>query len=164
MKGLFSEHKLRRFLQYLLYMFLVLVAQNMFFTELRPLGVCPMILPAAAVAVGMFEDSIKGALFGLLMGIFADMAYIETTIAFTVLLPLLAFGAGFFSQFFINRRFFAYMGAAAAALLITALLQMELVIASDAWSPSILTTALLQTLWSLPPAVLLYFPPAKWIK
>ena len=83
---------------------------------------------------------------------------------FTLLLPALAFFAGFVSQFFINRRFFAYMGAAFAACLITAAVQMVGTAASDGWSASMLVTVALQTLWSLPPAVLVYFPPAKWIE
>ena len=164
MKEFFSGERVRRVLKYLLFLFLTLVAQNMAFTQLRPLGVAPMILPAAVVAVGMFEGAWWGAIFALVMGIFADMAFVESTVAFTVLLPLLAFGAGFVSQFFINRRFFAYMGAALTALLITALVQAVLVGVRDVWSLSMLPTILLQTLWSLPPAVLTYFPPAKWIE
>ena len=99
-----------------------------------------------------------------MLGIFADMDYVENTVMFTLLLPALAFFAGFVSQFFINRRFFAYMGAAFAACLITAAVQMLGTAASDGWSASMLVTVALQTLWSLPPAVLVYFPPAKWIE
>lgn len=164
MKEFFSAEKLKRLLQYLLYMFLTLVAQNMLFTQIRPMGVAPMVLPAAVIAVGMFEGATWGAVFGIVMGIFADMAFIENTILFTVLFPILAFGSGFVSQFFINRRFFAYMGAALVGLLITAIVQMEMVIVSDSWSSQMITTVLLQTLWSLPPAVLAYFPPAEWIE
>lgn len=164
MKEFFSGEKLKRLLQYLLYMFLTLVAQNMLFTQIRPMGVAPMVLPAAVIAVGMFEGATWGAVFGIVMGIFADMAFIENTILFTVLFPILAFGSGFVSQFFINRRFFAYMGAALVGLLITAIVQMEMVIVSDSWSSQMITTVLLQTLWSLPPAVLAYFPPAEWIE
>ena len=164
MKEILRKIKPRRLMWYAVFLLLTLVLQNMVFPQIRPLGVCPMVLPAAVIAVGMFEGASWGAIFGLALGIFADMDYVENTVMFTLLLPALAFFAGFVSQFFINRRFFAYMGAAFAACLITAAVQMVGTAASDGWSASMLVTVALQTLWSLPPAVLVYFPPAKWIE
>lgn len=162
-KELFSHINIKRILKYALYMFLSLITQNMLFTQIRPAGVCPMVLPAVAVAVGMFEGASFGAGFSLIMGIFADMAFVENTILFTVLFPALAFAAGFVAQYFINRRFFAYMGAAFAGLALTALVQLLKTAATDSFSASMIGTAVLQTLWSLPPAVLAYYPPAEWI-
>lgn len=164
MREFFEQLYIKRILRYALYMFLCLVAQNMLFTQIRPFGVCPLILPTAVVAVGMFEGATWGWVFGLIMGIFADMAFIENTLMFTILFPLLGFFAGFVSQFFINRRFFAYLGLALAASLFTALIQMLSTFAGDAWSGELIKTAVLQTLWSMPTAVLAYFPPAKWIE
>ena len=66
------------------------------------------------------------------------------------------------SQFFVNRRFFAYMGITLLALLITAGLQMLKTLAGDAWSADLITVAVLQTLFSLPPAALAYPLPARW--
>lgn len=164
MKEIFSKINVKRVLSYALYMFLALVAQNMLFTQFRLFGTCPMVLPAVAVAVGMFQGATWGSIFALVMGIFADMAYVENTVTFTLIFPALAFAAGFISQFFINRRFFAFMGAALAGLFLTALVQMLKTLAADGFSMAMVGTVLLQTLWSLPPAALAYFPPAKWIE
>ncbi len=147
--------------RYAVYLLLCLILQNIIFTKLRLLDVCPLVLPAVAVAMGMFEGPVWGALFSLLLGIFADMAFIENTVFFTLVFPCISFAAAFVSNFFINRRFFAYMGAATIGLLVTAGLQLLKTAASDSFSTIMLTTALLQTLWSLPFAALVYFPPAQ---
>ena len=163
-KEILDRIDVKLLLKYGLYMFLALLCQNMLFTQFRILGVCPMVLPAVAVAVGMIEGSSWGALFGLIMGVFADMAYVESTITFTVLFPALAFAAGFMTHFFVNQHFLPFMGVAFVGLLVTAIVQMLGTFAVDGWSGAMLPTVLLQTLWSLPPAVLAYFPPAKWIR
>ena len=145
-------------------MFLSLICQNTIFTQLRIFGVCPLLLPAAAVAVGMFEGPVFGAYFSLIMGIFGDMAFVEQDVLFTAVLPCLSFAAAFMSQYFINRRLFAYMGLALAASVITALVQMLMTIARDSFSLSMISTVVIQSLWSMPFALLAYFPPARWIK
>ena len=147
--------------RYALYLLVVLILQNIIFTQLRIFGVCPLVLPAVAIAMGMFEGATWGAVFSLFMGIFADMAFIENTVFFTILLPVLSFLAGFVSNFFINRRFFAFMGASAVGLLLTAAAQILKTTASDSFSTVMIITGLLQTLWSLPFAALIYFPPSR---
>lgn len=151
-------------LRYALFMLLTLMAQNMILSHFRLFGSCPMVLPAVAVAVGMFEGATLGPLFSLIMGIFADMSFVEHTIFFALVLPALSFAAAFVSQFFINRHFFAFMGITLAALFITAVLQMLKTLAGDTWSGAMLSTVIVQTLWSLPFSAVAYFPPAKWIK
>ena len=163
-KDFLTPRRFRRVLWYGVYMLLVLIVQDMVLTQIRPAGVCAFIPPAAVAAVGMFEGAIPGVVFGLIMGIFTDMFTPHTVITYTVLFPIIAFGVGFISQFFINRRFMGYMLTAFAALLLTAVIQALLVTLGDSLSFSILCTALLQALYSLPVTVLCYFPPAKWIE
>lgn len=164
MKQILAKINVKRVLYYVLYMFLALVCQNMIFPQFRIFGICPMALPAVAVAVGMFEGATWGSVFALVMGVFADMSFVENTTMFTVLFPAIAFASGFISQFFINRRFFAYMFTAFAALVVTAVVQMVKLSLIDGWTADMLLTVLLQAIISLPPAVLAYFPPAKWIE
>ena len=164
MKDLFEKINIHRVLRYALFMLLTLMAQNMILSHFRLFGSCPMVLQAVAVAVGMFEGATLGPLFSLIMGIFADMSFVEHTIFFALVLPALSFAAAFVSQFFINRRFFAFMGITLAALFITAALQMLKTLAGDTWSGAMLSTIIVQTLWSMPFSAVAYFPPAKWIK
>lgn len=149
---------------YGIYMMLALIAQNMVFTGIRPLGVCPMVLPAVAVSVGMFESPVWGGVFGLIMGVFADMSYIENTVMFTIMFPAISFGASFVSRFFINKSFMGYMGISLIASFACSVVQMLRVIATDGFAPIMLIVVVIQTVWSMLPAVLAYFPPAKWIK
>ena len=162
MRDLLEKIDLNKVVRYLLFLFLTLMAQNMVFSHIRPLNVCPLALPAVAAALGMFEGATWGPLFSLLMGYFADMSFVENRVFFLILLPALSLMSAFISQFFINRRFFAFMGLALLALLITALLQMLKTLAGDAWSSEMLRVALLQTLFSLPAAALAYPLPARW--
>ncbi len=163
-KDFLTPRRIKRVLWYGVYMLVVLIVQDMVLTQIRPLGVCAFIPPAAVAAVGMFEGAIPGAVFGLVMGIFTDMFTPGTVITYTVLFPLIAFGVGFISQFYINRRFLGYMFSALAALVVTALVQAVLVALGDSSSFAAFPTALLQTLWSVPVSVLCYFPPARWIE
>lgn len=162
-RNVLAKIKLKRTLKYMLLLFLSLVLQNMLLTRLRLAGICPMVLPALAVGVGMFEGAGWGTFACLILGIFADMAYVENTVLFTLLFPALAFGAGFITRFFVNRRFFAYMGTAALGLLLTGLVQLLHTAAGDGFSLAMLPTVGLQALWALPFAALGYLPLARWI-
>ena len=86
----FEKIDLNKVLRYLVFMFLCLMAQNMVFGHIRPFGVRPMLLPAVAAAVGMFEGATWGPLFSLLMGYVADMSFVEHRVFFLLLLPALS--------------------------------------------------------------------------
>ncbi len=164
LRDFLTPRRLRRVLWYAVYMLVVLIIQDMVLTQIRPGGVCAFIPPAAVAAVAMFEGAIPGALFALVMGIFTDMFTPGSLITYTLLFPVLAFGVGILAQFFVNRRFMGYMLLALAALILTALVQTLIIAVKSAGAFSALWTALLQTLWSLPPAALVYLPPARWIE
>jgi len=164
LKGLFKQENIVRVLKYALFMLLMLIFQNMVITHFRPLGVCAFVLPTVAIAVGMFEGVAFGTVFGLILGIFTDMFYVESTVLYTMLFPALAFATGFVSQFFINRRFVSFVVASLIGMLITGFVQILTVSLSDSFSFSMITTVILQTLWTMPVSLLAYFPAARWIE
>ena len=145
-----------------LFIFLSLLVQTMLLTRFRIAGICPYALPACAVALGMFEGPLAGGLYSLVLGYFADLAFVENTVLFTVIFPMLAFAAGFVAQFFINRRFFAYMGVALMGLLLAALGQLLHTSTMDGFATEMLSTAVLQAVLALPLAALAYIFPARW--
>ena len=167
-KDLFKDYltprRMRRVLWYGVYLLVVLIVQDMVLTQIRPGGVCAFIQPAAVTAVAMFEGAIPGVVFALVAGIFTDMFTPHTMITYTLLFPLIAFGVGVLSQFFVNRRFLGFMLLAAAALLFTGLVQTLIVVLGSGWSFSAFWTAIVQTILSLPVAALVYFPPGRWIE
>lgn len=162
-KGLLKRIDVIRFLKYLLYLFLMLVLQTMVITHFRPAGICAFVLPAAVVGVGMFEGAVWGTLFGLALGLLSDMFFVGSSFTYALVFPVLAFFAGFMAQFFMTRKFPAYIVLCVAALLITGGVQMLVTAVNDVWSVSMIRVVLLQTLWSIPVAALLYLPPAWWL-
>ena len=151
--------KLRGVLTFALYMIFAMFIQSLLFSRISIFGYRGFILPAAAVAAGIYSDGVRGAVFGLILGLFADMSFSESVVTFTVLFPIIGFAAGVASMFYINKSFFAFITFSAAAILLTALVQMLLaVIVSGAEILPALITALAQTAVSLIPAALLYLP------
>ena len=151
--------KLRGVLAFAAYMIFAMFIQSLLFSRVSIFGYRGFILPAAAVAAGIYSDGVRGAVFGLILGLFADMSFSESVVTFTVLFPIIGFVAGVASMFYINKSFFAFITFSAAAILLTALVQMLLaVIVSGAEILPALITALAQTAVSLIPAALLYLP------
>ena len=151
--------KLRVILEYAVYMMLVMLLQSLLFSKISIFGAKGFIIPAAAVAAGIYLGGVRGAVFGIFLGLFTDMAFPETTVLFTVLFPMIGFGAGFASEFYINKSFFAFMIFSTAAILLTGLVQLAAALISGGTEiVAGLVTVLLQTLLSILPVMLLYLP------
>jgi len=149
--------KVRKAVLYLICILLTVWLQTMVLARVRIFGAAPFILPALAVAIGMWEGGVWGASLGMVAGAYCDMCFSDTTVLFFLLFTVFGFAAGALTEFLINRRFAAYLLLAAAVLVITALCQaLPLWFFRDTalWPP--LKTALLQALWSLPLAAPLY--------
>lgn len=155
---LFNLDKARRAVLYAIYLLLVLLFQNMVFSRITVLGVRAMFVPAAVVAVGMFEGGVWGGVFGLFAGLLCDLSY-GNAVLFAALFPVVGFCAGLLSRWFVNRRFFAYLIVCLGAFALTAFCQLfRLWVVLDQAGGPLFATAALQVLWSLPLAVPLYFP------
>ena len=151
--------KLRVILEYAVYMMLVMLLQSLLFSKISIFGAKGFIIPAAAVAAGIYLGGVRGAVFGIFLGLFTDMSFPETTVLFTVLFPMIGFGAGFATEFYINKSFFAFMIFSTAAILLTGLVQLAAALISGGTEiVAGLVTVLLQTLLSILPVMLLYLP------
>ena len=148
----------RKAVIYLICIVLAAWLQTMVLSRLRIFGAAPFFLPALAVAIGLWEGGVWGAALGMAAGFYCDLCFTDTTVLFLILFTAFGFTAGLLTEFLINRRFVAYLLLAAAALLITAFCQaVPLWIFRGAAPGPLFTIALLQALWSLPLAVLVYF-------
>lgn len=155
----FKWEKIRVVLLYALYLIFAMLLQSLLFSGISVMGVRGFILPAAAVGAGLYLGGVKGAVFGLCLGVFSDLSFTDSTVLYTLLFSLIGFGAGFAAEFFLNNSFFAFMVFSTAAMLITAFMQYLLaVILHGAELIPGLITALMQVALSLLPAMLLYLP------
>lgn len=151
--------KVRKFLEYAVYLVLTLLLQGILFSRIDILGAKGLLMPAAVVGAGMYLGGVRGAVFGIFMGLFTDMAFSDTTVMFTILFPIIGFFSGFSAEFYIKKNFATFMVLSTVAGLITCLVQMmAAVIGHGAEFFPALLTAFLQTLVSIIPMALLYLP------
>ena len=86
--------KLRVFLEYAVYLLLAMLLQGLLFSRLSIFGVKGFVLPAAVVAAGMYLGGMRGAVFGICLGLVTDMSYTESSFMYTIVFALIGFGAG----------------------------------------------------------------------
>ena len=151
--------KLRVFLEYAVYLLLAMLLQGLLFSLLSIFGVKGFVLPAAVVAAGMYLGGVRGAVFGICLGLVTDMSYTESSFMYTIVFALIGFGAGFASEFYINKSFLVFMVMSVIAVLLSGLAQyLAAVIFGGAELVQGIVTVLLQTALSIPPMALLYLP------
>lgn len=151
--------KLRVFLEYAVYLLLAMLLQGLLFSRLSIFGVKGFVLPAAVVAAGMYLGGMRGAVFGICLGLVTDMSYTESSFMYTIVFALIGFGAGFASEFYINKSFLVFMVMSVIAVLLSGLAQyLAAVIFGGAELVRGIVTVLLQTALSIPPMALLYLP------
>ena len=156
---LINIEKIRRAIIYAGVLLIVLFVQNIVLSKIDVLGVHAIIAPIAVVAVGFFEGGIWGGVFGLIMGLFCDMYFNDAPVLLTAVFPIIGFISGTMAMFFVNKRFFSFFFVSLAALVLTAVCQMfRFIVIPEADVLSILMTAGLQTLWSLPFTFVVYYP------
>lgn len=159
LNDIFEWKKVRNFLQYAVYLILTMLLQGVLFSRISIFGAKGMLMPAAVVCAGMYLGGVKGAVFGIFMGVFTDMGFSENTILFTLIFPVLGFISGLLSEFYINKNFFTYMVLGTLACAVTAFAQMLVaVVSAGAEIFPCLLMVLLQTLVSVLPMALLYLP------
>ena len=151
--------KLRVFLEYAVYLLLAMLLQGVLFSRLSIFGVKVFVLPAAVVAAGMYPGGMRGSVFGICLGLVTDMSYTESSFMYTIVFALIGFGAGFASEFYINKSFLVFMVMSVIAVLLSGLAQyLAAVIFGGAELVQGIVTVLLQTALSIPPMALLYLP------
>ena len=151
--------KLRVFLEYAVYLLLAMLLQGLLFSRLSIFGVKGFVLPAAVVAAGMYLGGVRGAVFGICLGLVTDMSYTESSFMYTIVFALIGFGAGFASEFYINKSFLVFMVMSVIAVLLSGLAQyLAAVIFGGAELVQGIVTVLLQTALSILPMELLYLP------
>ncbi|MGI5936130.1 MAG: hypothetical protein ACOX7I_04955 [Oscillospiraceae bacterium] len=156
--NLINLDKLRRGIIYAFLLFAVLILQNVVFSRITFLGVRAMFVPAAVVAVGVFQGSAWGGVFGLFAGLFCGMGFHGNLLLFTALFPVLGFFSGLLTEYFMNKHFLAYFFLSVMALAVTAFCQMfRLLVFLGADPADLCRVGGLQVLWSLPFTVPLFF-------
>lgn len=164
--------KLRRAIVYGLLLGAVFILQNLLVSRVALFGIHAMMIPAAVIGVGLFEDGMWGGFVGLAAGYFTDMAYTDHVVLFTILLPALGFFAGVLGKYMLNKGFVSYMALMLAALAVIAFCQMfhTLFLSGDdaeafrrlyysgryVWI--VIRTCVLQTFWSLVWSIPIYLP------
>lgn len=105
-----------KWLIYALGVIAVWMAETLFLNRVPLFGVIPVLLPLAAVAVGLLEGTLAGAVFGLCLGVFADAVYPGLPGGMTLGLCIFGWLTGATSQYRVQKNLLGYLICAVVSL------------------------------------------------
>lgn len=156
---LINLSKLRRAVAYAILLVVLFVVQDLLVSHITIRGVSALLVPAAVVAVGLYDGGLWGGFVGLAAGLFSDFGYSGHVFLFTVALSAEGFFAGVLGKYLLHRGFVSYITLTALALAIVTFCQMfRFLFFTDTAVWAVWRTGLIQLFWSLPWAVPVYFP------
>lgn len=136
----------------------VWMAETLFLNRLPLFGVIPVLLPLAAVAVGLWEGAVPGAVFGLCLGVFADAVYPGLPGGMTLGLCLVGWLTGGMSQYRVRPNLPGYLICAVASMTAVELFRALSALFAHPDAPSaVLSLALRELACSLLYALPVYF-------
>ena len=142
--------KILRYTALIGFVFVIYVLQSMVFTHLEVWGTKPLLLPLAAVSIGLYEGSQRGAVMGLIAGIFCDLSFNQPTVDFTLFLTVIGFLSGILFERYLDDGFPSFIAVSAMVLVLSAFVQFfSLLIYQDVPFMSLLKTAFIQTVYSM---------------
>lgn len=151
--------KLRRAIVYALVLAVVFIFQDLLVARLPLFGVRAMMIPAAVVAIGLFEGGAWGGFIGLAAGYLMDRGYTEQTVLFLILFTAIGFFSGVLGKYLFHKGFVSYLVLTTAAMLLISAAQVfRFLFFTDTSAWAVWRTGLLQILWSIPWAIPIYFP------
>ena len=155
----FKRRKALKVLLYAVTLITLYLFQAVVFTQIRLLGVRPLIVPIAAVGMALFEGSRKGALYGLFAGILCDVAMAQPMIVFTIFTTLVGIVVGILSDSVLTRRFPSYLLCSIVAIvMLTAIQALGTALFAEVVMRDLVDVAWKQAAYSAVFILPLYFP------
>lgn len=153
-----NKNRVSQILLHGLFLLLAYILQAAVMPYLPVFGVCPVVLPIAAVGTGLFEGSFRGGIFGLIAGMLCDVSFNMPTVLFTVVLTIVGIITGVLAESIMARGFPSYFLCSLGALLLVGFCQcFSLIFFRDASAVTVVITLAGQTLYSIIFTIPFYF-------
>jgi len=117
-----SKTAFRVFL-YIVSLLIVYILQALVFTNIKLMGVRPLLFPIAVVGTALFSGSRLGGVYGLLAGMLCDISLNQPTIEFTLVLTITGIIVGLLSEKVLTKGFPSYAICSVVALIVSTLIQ-----------------------------------------